>query len=138
MSMKDFRAFVTDLWVRLCTFLLLLLEAEPFSKGEKEERDLKIGDSRRSNGFNVSKERKGSEKGGCWREKVSVNDQRLPVYRSESSNRDGDEDIEIEEKYLKIGGKKFDLEHRLKNERNGGRDWSQKRQMKDHSLPRTH
>ena len=71
MNMKDVRAFVTDLWVRLCTFLLLVLasEAEAFSKGEKEERDLKIGDSRSSCGFEVNEERERDEDGGRWHEK---------------------------------------------------------------------
>ena len=47
---ERFRAFVTDPWVRLCTLVLLRERGRPFSKGEKEERDLKIRDSRRTYG----------------------------------------------------------------------------------------
>ena len=77
MRMKDFRAFVTDLWVRLCTFLLLVLESEvdAFSKGQKEERELKIGDGRRSCGFEVNEKRKKDGEEGRWREKGLVSDQ---------------------------------------------------------------
>ena len=68
---------MTDLWVRLCTFLLLLLgnEVEPFSKGEKDERDLKIRDSRRTYGLRANEERKRDREEERSRENGRVNDQ---------------------------------------------------------------
>ena len=76
------------------------------------------GDNRRSNGFRVSKERKGSKQGGQWREIGPVNGQSLPADGNEAlesavEKRRKECDKKID---LNIGRKKVDAEYRLKNE----------------------
>ena len=136
MRMKDFRAFVTDLWVRLCTFLLLVLESEveAFSKGQKEERELKIGDGRRSCGFEVNEKRKKDGEEGRWREKGHVKDQGGLVNRGEPFREPSKS--EKEERNLKIGDNRcscgFEVNQERKRYEKGG-CWREKGRVNDQS-----
>ena len=127
---------MTDLWVRLCTFLLLLLENEvgPFSKGEKEERDLKIRDSRRTYGLRANEERKRDREEERSCENGRVNDQGGLLDRGEPSREPSKS--EKEERNLKIGDNRCSCGFEVRKERKGdekGRRWRKKGRVNDQS-----